>query len=243
MTERQASHLEERIDMLTRELAGKRRSTNWATNLTLLVGMLIIILLCVYFGIGYYIINDSTRPERIVQSAKGMIEEYAWEARNAAVDEIRASAPGWAEEVSNQFINRMPGMRKQAESALTQVLEEQLQRGRQITTEQFAIMLRENREDFREAIETLSDDGDTQEFVARIMPIVEKQYVPALRNDAIQILGVLDDLNRRLDRLATADDLNPVEEQQRHILGLARLLREERAPETFDRGELEAASR
>ncbi len=241
MSEQQISPLEQRIDMLISDLKGKRRSTYFSANVTLLIGLLVIILLCVYFGIGYYILDDVTKPDKVVQSAKAMVDDYAKEARTVAAEEIQKSAPIWAQEVSNEFITSMPDLRERAEAGIEQVLDEQLLEGRRLTTEQFAKLLQENRKEFSEAIATLTDEENTQAFVDTVMPIVEEEYVPALRYDAIQILGVLEDLDRRIERLATAEDLNPIEEQQRHILGLARLLREKRAPETFDEGELEQA--
>jgi len=68
------SHVEERIDHLVKELAGKRRITSLGTNLSLLVGLISIALLCVYFGYGYFMLDELTRPETVVGSAKAYLD-------------------------------------------------------------------------------------------------------------------------------------------------------------------------
>jgi hypothetical protein len=221
------SHLEERIDLLTKELASKRRATNWGTNLTLLVGLLALVLLCGYFGFGYYMFDNNTQPETIVSAAKMYLQDYSEQGRQIASEEVRKSAPVWAREVSRELIANMPSMREKAETTIVGYFDEQLERSEKLTTEQFSKIMEENRDEFEEAIGIIMEEGSSDEFVTKIMPIIEKRYAPEMKANVSNVLGGLQDINRRLRKLAKSKTLNPIEEQQKHILGLTRLLREE----------------
>ncbi len=97
MSTSKPSHLEERIDLLTKDMAGKRRATNWSANLTLIIGLLAILLLCGYFGYGYRELDSVTQPEDIVAAASNYLDKYSVEARKTAAVEVRKSAPIWAQ--------------------------------------------------------------------------------------------------------------------------------------------------
>ncbi len=221
------SHLEERIDLLTKELASKRRATNWGTNLTLLIGLIAILLLCGYFGYGYYMFDNVTKPETIVSSAKMYIQDYSEQGRRVASEEVRKSAPVWAREASRELIANMPSMRKKAETSIVGYFDDQLERSEKLTTDQFSKIMEENRAEFQEAIGIIMEEGSSDEFVSKIMPIIEKRYAPEMKANVSNVLGGLQDINRRLRKLAKGDSLNPIEEQQKHILGLTRILRGE----------------
>lgn len=220
------SHLEERIDLLTKELASKRRGTNWATNLTLLIGLIAILLLCGYFGYGYYMFDNITKPETIVSSAKMYLTDYSEQASQVASDEVRKSAPIWAQEASRELVENIPTFREKAEASIIKYFDEQLENSQDMTRDQFAKIMEDNRDQFKDAIDVIVEEGTSEEFVNKIMPIIEEKYAPDMKANVSNVLGGLQDINRRLRKLARSKELNPIEEQQKHILGLTRLLRE-----------------
>ena len=222
-----ASHTEERINMLVKEMAKKRRATNWGTNLSLIVGMLAIGALCVYFGYGYYMIDDVTKPEKVVAFAKTYLDDYSKEGRKLAAEEVKKSAPIWAKEASRELVANMPSFREKAESSIVKYLDEQLEKTHATTEQEFVKLMDENRADFKEAIDVIVKDGGSDEFMNKIMPIIEKEYAPDMQDSVSNALSAIHDLNRRIERLSMGQDLNPIEEQQKHILGLTRLLRTE----------------
>lgn len=219
-------YVEERIDLLTKDLAAKRRSTNWSSNLSLIVGFLAIFLLCGYFGYGYSMFDDVTQPETVVNAAKSYLEKYAVEARKTAAIEVKKSAPVWAQEASRELIANMPAIRKNAEASFTQYFNEELNQSHDLAQIEFARVVRDNRSDFSEAINIIIKDGKSEAFVDKVLPIIEKNYARDMKASVADVLGGLRTINAQLDRLSEGEDLNLIEQQQKHILGLTRLLRE-----------------
>ena len=221
------SHTEERINILVKELARKRRSTNWGSNLSLLLGLGIIVALCAYFSYGYYQFDDFTKPENIVTYANSYLDDYSVQAREMAAAEVKKSAPIWAKEASRELVANMPMLREKAEATITQYLEDQLNQTEQQTSAGFVNLMDENRADFAEAIDLVVKEGSSDDFVDKVMPLIEQNYAPHMKTTAKDTLGILEQINQRVERLARGQNLNVIEEQQKHILGLTRLLREQ----------------
>ena len=220
------SHVEERIDHLVKELAGKRRITSLGTNLSLLVGLISIALLCVYFGYGYFMLDELTKPETVVGSAKAYLEDNSPQAMEIAAAEVRNSAPIWANQASQEFIASMPTVREQAEVALMSYIDEQLAETQKLTSEGFENMMDRHQADFADAINMMVAGGDSAVFTEKVMPLIEEAYAPEMKESVLNTLGILQEINRRMEKLATGKDLNEIELQQRKILGLTRLLRD-----------------
>lgn len=220
------SHLEERIDHLVKELAGKRRVTSLGTNLSLLVGLISIALLCVYFGYGYFMLDELTRPETVVGSAKAYLEDNSPRAMEIAATEVRNSAPVWASQASQELIASMPTVREQAEVALLSYIDEQLAETQKLTSEGFEDMMDKHQADFADAINMMVAEGDSSGFSEKVMPLIEEAYAPEMKESVLNTLGILQEINRRMEKLAAGKDLNEIELQQSKILGLTRLLRE-----------------
>ena len=87
--------------------------------------------------------------------------------------------------------------------------------------------MEENRADFKDAIDVIVKDGGSDEFMDKIMPIIEREYAPDMKDSVSNALSAIQELNRRIEKLSMGLELNPIEEQQKHILGLTRLLRSE----------------
>ena len=221
------THTEERINILIKELAKKRRATNWGTNLSLIVGLLAIGALCVYFGYGYYMLDDVTRPEQVVAYAKTYLDDYSKEGRKLAAEEVKKSAPIWAQEASRELVANMPTFRTKAESTIVKYHDEQLEKTHATTEQEFVKLMDENRADFKDAIEVVMKEGGSDEFMEKIMPIIEREYAPDMKDSVSNALSAIQELNRRIEKLSMGLELNPIEDQQKHILGLTRLLRNE----------------
>ena len=220
------SHVEERIDHLVKELAAKRRMTSLGTNLSFLVGLISIAMLCVYFGYGYYVLNDLTQPETVVGAAKAYLEDNSPRVMEIAATEVRNSAPVWADQASQEFIASMPTVREQAEVALMSYIDEQLDETQKLTSEGFEDMMNKHQADFADAINMMVEGGDSSGFTQKVMPLIEEAYAPEMKDSVLNTLGVLQEINRRMEKLAAGKDLNEIEVQQSKILGLTRLLRE-----------------
>ncbi|MEM7781785.1 MAG: hypothetical protein AAF939_11020 [Planctomycetota bacterium] len=219
-------HIEERIELLNREISAKRIETNIFSNISLVLGLIVVIALGVYFGYGYKALNDVTQPEMVVSYAKAQITDASVEVRKVATEEIKKSAPVWAQEASTQFINNIPGFSENLEATVEEYFNEQLAVSQAQAGEEFQKIIENHRNDFKEAIDLMVEEGNSDEFVEKILPIVEQSSEIDLKDNAMVVMGSLIELNDRLDKLSSGKDLNPLEKQQKHILGLTRLLRE-----------------
>lgn len=205
-----SSYLEERIDLLTKELASKRRATNWASNLSLILGLIVILLLCGYFGYGYYMFNDITNPKTVVASAKSYLDDLSIEARQTAGEEVKKSAPIWAQQASVELVANMPTLREKAEVAIGQYFDDQVQQSQDIARREFTRLIEENRKDFDEAIKIISEEGKSEEFVSKVMPLIEKQSGNDIQTQVTNVLGGLEFINEQLAKLSRGQDLNPI---------------------------------
>lgn len=80
--------------------------------------------------------------------------------------------------------------------------------------------------DFADAINMMVAGGDSAVFTEKVMPLIEEAYAPEMKESVLNTLGILQEINRRMEKLAAGKDLNEIELQQRKILGLTRLLRD-----------------
>ncbi len=120
----------------------------------------------------------------------------------------------------------MPNMREKMELSISNYFEDQLLESQEKTQLEFAKIVKENHDEFEEAINIIIQKGKSDEFVDKVMPIIEQKYATDMKASVRNVLGSLREINDRIDKLSKGGELNPIEEQQKHILGLARLLRE-----------------
>jgi hypothetical protein len=192
----------------------------------LIIGLLAVLFLCGYFGYGYRELDSVTDPKQVVDAAQSYLTDFSVEARKTAGEEVRKSAPVWAKQASVELIANMPRMREQAETTFTVYFDEQVQKTKDLTRVEFAKIVEDNRGDFKEAIDTLVQEGKSDDFVKKIMPLIEQQYAADMTTQVQNVLGGLQFINEQLDKLAEGENLNPIEKQQRYILGLTRLIRQ-----------------
>jgi hypothetical protein len=216
-----------RIDQLNRRLASRRRSTNFASTLTLIIGLIAIGLLSFYFYYGYKQFQEVTDPKMLITLVKDQVNSNLPEVRNMAAQEIRASAPQWAQEASNELIKQMPTARAEIEKQIRAFLDSQLIEAKTITQAKFRQMIADNRAEVKEAVDTILSDKESQEFINAFMPVVEKSVAIDVQNNASEALGGFVDLNDRLEKLSKGEGLSELEKQQRYVLGLVQRLRVE----------------
>jgi hypothetical protein len=119
----------------------------------------------------------------------------------------------------------MPTARAEIENQIRSFLDSKFQDAQTITQDQFRQMIADNREEIKEAVDTVLSDKDAQAFIAEFMPVVEKTVAIDVKENAAEALGGFVDLNERLERLAKGEDLSALEQQQRYVLGLVQRLR------------------
>ncbi len=214
-----------RIDNLNRRLEQRRKRMNFGSTVTLLIGLAAIGLLSWWFYIGYQSFQEVSDPKTLIKIGTDLITENLAETRAAAADQIKASAPQWAEEMSNELIKKMPDGRVELENQIRAFLDSQLLEANVITREKFREMIAQNRAEVQEAVDTILSDKESEAFVNEFMPVVEKSVGIDVQNNAAEALGAFGDLNDRLERLAKGENLSDLEKQQRYVLGLAQRLR------------------
>jgi F0F1-type ATP synthase membrane subunit b/b' len=191
------------------------------------VGLIAIGLLSFYFYFGYQQFQEVTDPNTLIKIGKDQLNQNLAEVRSVAAQHIRESAPQWAEELSSELLKQMPTARAEIENQLRIYINTQFQDAKTITQQQFRQMIKDNRADIQTAIDTISNDKESQAFMDAFMPVVEKTIAIDVHNNAAEALGAFEEMNDRLDRLAKGENLNGLEKQQRYLLGLVQRLRTE----------------
>lgn len=216
-----------RIDTLKQRLQQRRKRTNFASTLTLLIGLVAIGLLSYWFYVGYKGFQEITDPHKLVAIGKNMINEKLPEVREIAATQIRESAPQWSQELSDTLIKQMPAGRTEIENQISVFLDSQFQDANVVTKEKFREMIAQNRTEIQSAVDTILSDKESEAFVSAFMPVVEKSIGIDIQDNASEALGAFGELNDRLERLAKGENLNDLEKQQRYVLGLTQRLRVE----------------
>lgn len=214
-----------RVDQLTQQISQHETALNRASNTMLIVGLLALVLLSAYFYFGYHMIADLLEPKHLVPFGATMLESNLPTAREAIAKQVSDSAPAWAEQLSIQARNSLPPLRVKLEDYVLAQTGTMLGQAAKLTEEQFRTTIEENREllntGFTElaASETLSDES-LQALVAAL----ELQLQSDMKSDAETVLGTLQDLRLRVQRLQSGKETDEVEQIARRVLMIARRL-------------------
>jgi hypothetical protein len=189
------------------------------------VGLIAIGLLSFYFWYGHKQFREISDPQTLVNYGVGLLNDHMPEVRASTAAQIRASAPQWAEELSNELVKRMPDGRVEIENQIKTYIDTQFLEAKTITQDTFKKMIADNRAEIDEAVKTILDGKESGAFVDAFLPVMEKSVGVDLQNNAAEALGSFVDLNERLERLAKGENLTDLEKQQRYVLGLVQRLR------------------
>jgi hypothetical protein len=102
--------------------------------------------------------------------------------------------------------------------------------GTAFTADQFSDMVDDNRVTIEGALNDLAkNDKLSEATMEELIGLLEKELATDIQEQASLVLGTLQVLNTKLERLATADDLNEEKQAERAALMIARRLLVEQA--------------
>src|SRR5262249_37822447 len=132
-------------DKLQAELTMLRKRTDRSTTMTLLVGAIVLIALCIYFWVGYTKINGVIEPETLVNVAQGMLDNHLPEGIKQVEEQVTQQAPVWAASLSQQTIDGIPTARAKLEEHIYEEANKKLHEVNVMSDEHFKRFLRDNK--------------------------------------------------------------------------------------------------
>jgi hypothetical protein len=227
MAQQTASSLQARLAQLQKELAAESRSMNTAATLSAFVGVVILAILVGYFYFGYSMIEDTTRPEKIVGAAQTIISEKLPEARQSVEAEITKSAPAWAENLSKQAISSMPTAREKLRDYALDRMEAAISDASLVSEDEFRAFLSKNHGELERKFQELStDDKLADASLTELEGLVEAQLKTNMTSQSSEYLAVLKSLVTKLQKLGHSTGLTHEEQKQRQMLMIARAIQE-----------------
>lgn len=228
-----AATLSDRMTQLTQQISLHEAAISRSSRITSIIGVIALVALSIYFYIGYTMIADLLEPKKLVPYGSQMLQDRLPEARKALVQQIAASAPSWAKEVSVQARKEIPSLRSKLETYVLSNTDELLGKVSTLTEEQFRKALRENRELVESGFKELSSsDKLSDETLNAMVNALEQELKSDMKTQAKDVLETLQYLSERVQRLSAGKSLDEQERYMRQILMIARRMRDTTADDT-----------
>jgi hypothetical protein len=232
--------LEKQLDTLRQELAAERASTDRATFLTTVVGVIVLLLVSGFFFYGYREIARATEPQQLVDAAEGLLDQQLPEVRTSLERKITDSAPQWAVSLSRQALAALPDVRKQAETLVLDQLTSQLNEADLMTDEHFRTFLKENRPLIEARLKELADHPKlAEESTKELEEAIDRHFQSDMKQQAKALFKGMASLTQRMKWLYADKNLTPEGQAERRVVLLARRLQKEQVDPALT-GELPA---
>jgi len=221
----QQAHLQK----VEKQLENLGKSLQRSAKLTLIVTILLLVGVGGYMIYGYIQFSELLEPKRMVDAAAGLVDQNIGPARETVEQEIAQSAPGWAEQLSEQAVNALPDLREQAEQHILTQSKTALDNMETMSADQFRRAITEHRDEFAKLVKALNEgDGDvSDEIMAGVQDAMEAEVGSGVRKDSQEMLAALSTLNQRLARLQAGTRLSYDEKLERQALMLVRYIQTE----------------
>lgn len=181
------------------------RIWNWSN----LAAVLSIVLALEIVGIGGYYayrIQRALEPEVLADRAEDAIRESYPEFREKLVVTVKQQAPEIADALSAEILASFPDARVRLEQFTGRQLERGIDKVTALSTDQFRLTLRENREDVVQLLEAIEKAPDkVPERVIALEKRIEKQLGVDVQTQARQALREWHAFNDELERLTSED--------------------------------------
>lgn len=219
---------EARLAQLRRDLEAERRKTARSTTLAAILGVVALIALGIYFAFGYKMIDETTQPRRLVEVASTLVQDNLPAARQSLQEQVAASAPVWAEGLSQQAQAALPSGREQIETYVLDQVETSLTKGTVLTEDRLRTFLRQNSARLERDIQDLSGTPEQAEkALASIQEALERELQADMLTQSRDFHAALSGAVDKLKRYQEGVGLTPDEQDERRILLLLRALQQQ----------------
>lgn len=173
------------------------------------------------------------KPENLADRVETAIEENYPSFREQLVKSVHTQSPELAERVSQELLQTMPTAREELEQFTSRQLDLGLEAATDFSAEQFREFVRDNRDSFEKAFETIEQaPRETHQFVLETEAKVEQRLGADLQVQARQVLAWQRRLNDKLQRLSSPrENLSSQELLERRIVRIVRTMELEAAQE------------
>ena len=220
--------LADRTEAVYRELKSLRRRFQIGSWIFLIVGGLLLLLVAVYFWIGYSEISSFRDPELIVNLVGQTVDDQIPIVRQRLEDEVKNNASTWAEQASQQVVAAIPSLRQQLEELALQQSDNVIAEIDVVGEKQFRRILDENRSTMEGAIRDLKDGKDvSEEILLALQLAIEKELQVDADSQADAVLAIVSDLNNNMGQLMAGKNLTREQKAERRVLMLAKRLQVE----------------
>jgi len=234
MSETSNQDSQNRLDKVHGELSRYRKKVSTSTNVTIIVGIIILCLLSCYFAFGYSMFKDVLEPEQLVAAVTDVVENQVPVYRKSLQDQIDENASEWAEQLSTQALDYLPELRGQVEDYALEQTRGMVDSLSVMTEDQFRKVVRDNRDVLRISFKELGrNDELSTETLGQLEKALEDQLGTNMREQAAMLLESLAMIDQHLKKLKDGKDLNKEEQVMREGLSIARRLQIEQADPDF----------
>ena len=217
--------LTDRTEAVYRELKSMRRRFQIGSWITMIVGGLLLLLVVVYFSIGYSAVSELKDPELVVSLVGQAVDDQIPIQRQRLEDEVKNNASTWAEQASQQVLAALPQLREQIEQLALQQSDNVIAQIDVVGEQQFRRIIDENRSTMQRAIQDLKNDEDVSEEVLLALQLaIEKELQIDANSQADAVLTIVSDLNTNMGELIEGKDLTLEQKAERRALMLAKRL-------------------
>ena len=228
------------------ELSKRGQGLRRSTNITVGIGVVLIALMVGYFSWGLTVINELSDPNLLLSTVQNQmilnglpkdldsaikeLEQDGLPTNVASLQEwldeqLAENAPVIAKQFSDQAVEMAPSVRLVVEDYAVEQMRLLVDQGTAFTADKFAQMVDENRVTIENAMNDLAENEKLSEAtMTELIGLLEAELGTDIQEQAGLVLGTLKALNAKLERLATADDLNAEEQAEKAALMIARRL-------------------
>ncbi|MDG2130078.1 MAG: hypothetical protein P8K08_18915 [Fuerstiella sp.] len=212
-----------RLASVEKELNTLERRLKREARMSTFVTVVVLALLSFYFAYGYREFSKIIQPKEIVSLGAALVDENVSVVREAIQDEVTQSAPVWAEQLSNQAIESVPLVREELEEFAVAQAKSSIEEYVSISEDEFRRVLEENHDQFQNLVNELSgEDEATDEVVAALEEVLNKELGGDMQVAAADILETLELAHEKLVRLGVGEDLSGDERKERQVMMLFR---------------------
>jgi hypothetical protein len=220
--------VEQRLKQLQQDLAAQRRRIQSSTMFTAIIGAVVLIAICGYFGYGYSQMAEFTEPQKLLTLASGYIDEQVPLAREKVEHEVKDRAPEWAHDLSKQAKDQLPTARVKLEQYALEQADEHLESTAQQADEQFKKYLTENKAKLNKIFAELAKSDELPESTLLELEENMNDYLQNdLKQQAGQFIASLTEINAHLKKLRNGQKLDTEEQYQRNAVMILRRLQVE----------------
>lgn len=198
-----SQELDQRIGGVQTQVSVLQKQFSRGATATAVVGVLLLVLLCGYFGFGYSQISklfDLEGEGNLLDFAIGRLEQTnlptsVEEARRRVQREVEQRSPAWAEQASQRFQESLPEIRTQLEDYLNDQAEEKIGEVVLFGEKEFRRVLQENRDDLQTGFKELASSGtlsnETRELYKATLGKQLEQNIQGHVDSTLEIVKIL----------------------------------------------------